>query len=76
LSVRKKTSKKQGKIESKYRKRKPVVGDRIEYVHLALFNTTNIILRESNEEIKKSKNPRIKKKFTHLANVIEKELLA
>jgi len=76
LSVKKKISKKQSKIKSKFRKRKPVVGDRIDYVHLALFNNTNLILRECNEEIKKAKNSRIKKKFTRLANMIEKELVA
>jgi hypothetical protein len=43
---------------------------------LALFNNANLILRECNEEIKKAKNPRIKKKFTRLANMIEKELVA
>lgn len=63
------------KSKSKLRERRPIDENRFN-VQLTLFNGTNLTLKECYEEIKKTKNRRIKKKFRDLANILEQELLA
>ena len=64
------------KRKSTLRERLHRIGNRYDDVHLKLFNGTEKTLKECQEEIKKDKDPRIKKKFRTLANLIEEELLS
>ncbi len=64
------------KRKSTLRERLHRIDNRNDDVHLKLFKGTEKTLKECQEKIKKAKDPRIKKKFRTLANLIEKELLS
>lgn len=74
MSTKKKTS--DIKRKSTLRERLHRISNRNDYVHLKLFKGTEKTLKECQEEIKKAKDPRIKKKFRTLAKLIEEELLS
>jgi hypothetical protein len=74
MPTKKKTS--DIKRKSTLRERLHRIGNKNDEVHLELFKGTEKTLKECQEEIKKAKDPRIKKKFLTLENLIEKELLS
>jgi hypothetical protein len=74
MPIMKKTS--DIKRKSTLRERLHRIGNKNDEVHLKLFKGTEKALKECQEGIKKARDPRIKKKFLTLENLIEKELLS